>query len=392
MSKKLSIIFIIFLCQTLFISLDLAYSKDIPALLVFHSPSCHKCLQVKKEILPEIERDYKGKIKIEYYDITDIKNYTFMLSLRDKYNKNLELTLPVFFAVGNFINGNGDLKVNLHSLISSALITPNKKENIADLDLVNHFNSFKPIAIVGSGLADGINPCAFTVIVFFISYLALQGYRKRELIIIGLSFITAVFFTYLLLGLGILNFLYQLTNFWLVSKIFNILIGVFSIVLGLFAVYDFIKFRKTQDTQGLILQLPKSVKNRIHSVIGLHYRKTNDSRTQDQLRLSNLPKLIISALVTGFLVSILEAICTGQLYLPTITFILKTTPFKLKALFYLVIYNIMFVFPLFVIFLFALFGVTSGQFAKFLEKHMAKIKIIMAIFFISLGAFLIWRA
>lgn len=392
MNKKFSVILIAFFWVTLFISLDLAYSKNLPALLVFHSPSCHKCLQVKKEVLPGIEKEYKGRIKIEYYDITDINNYTFLLGLRDKYNKNLELTLPVFFAAGNLINSKGDLKVNLSLLMVSILGKASKDESLQGLDLVNHFNSFKPIAIAGSGLADGINPCAFTVIVFFISYLALQGYRKRELIVIGTTFIAAVFLTYFLLGLGIFNFLYQLANFWRVIKIFNILIGAFSIGLGLLAIYDFFLFRKTQDAQGLILQLPKSVKNRIHSVIGLFYRKTKDFSFSNQLRVSNLPKLIISAFITGFLVSILEAVCTGQLYLPTITFILKTTPYKFKALIYLIVYNIMFILPLFVIFVLALFGVTSAQFAKFLGKHMPKIKIIMAIFFISLGVFLIWRA
>ncbi|MCX5700043.1 MAG: hypothetical protein NTZ63_00645 [Candidatus Omnitrophica bacterium] len=392
MNKKFSVILIAFFWVTLFISLDLAYSKNLPALLVFHSPSCHKCLQVEKEILPGIEKEYKGRIKIEYYDITDINNYTFLLGLRDKYNKNLELTLPVFFAAGNLINSKGDLKVNLSLLMVSILGKVSKDESLPGVDLVNHFNSFKPIAIAGSGLADGINPCAFTVIVFFISYLALQGYRKRELIVIGTTFIAAVFLTYLLLGLGIFNFLYQLANFWRVIKIFNILIGAFSVALGLLAIYDFFLFRKTQDAQGLILQLPKSVKNRIHSVIGLFYRKTKDFSFSNELRVSNLPKLIISAFITGFLVSILEAVCTGQLYLPTITFILKTTPYKFKALIYLIVYNIMFILPLFVIFVLALFGVTSAQFAKFLGKHMPKIKIIMAIFFISLGVFLIWRA
>jgi len=97
-------------------------------------------------------------------------------------------------------------------------------------------------------------------------------------------------------------------------------------------------------------------------------------------------------LITGFLVSLLEAVCTGQTYLPTITFILKTTTLKLHALAYLVIYNLMFVVPLFIIFIFALLGITSGQFSNFLKKHLLLIKLLMAILFFGLGIFLIWRA
>jgi len=46
---------------------------------------------------------------------------------------------------------------------------------LAGIDLAEHFRSFKTLAIVVAGLIDGINPCAFTVIVFFVSFLAFQG-------------------------------------------------------------------------------------------------------------------------------------------------------------------------------------------------------------------------
>jgi hypothetical protein len=105
----------------------------------------------------------------------------------------------------------------------------------------------------------------------------------------------------------------------------------------------------------------------------------------------HLSRLVLSALITGFLVSLLEAVCTGQLYLPTIAFVLKTTPFKLQALLYLIAYNIMFILPLLIIFLLALLGVTSGQFANFLKKHLVSVKVIMAFVFFSLGIFLVWR-
>ncbi|PIP18848.1 MAG: hypothetical protein COT38_04990 [Candidatus Omnitrophica bacterium CG08_land_8_20_14_0_20_41_16] len=379
-------------------------NENTPKLMVFHSPSCHKCLEVKKTILPGIEAEYRGKIAIEYYDVTDINNYKFLLGLKDKYNPDMkEFTLPVFFIQGKFLNGKADLKKDLRNLINGSLVGFNNEASARGIDLAAYFKEFKPIAILTAGLADGINPCAFTVIIFFISYLALQGYRKRELIIIGFSFISAVFITYILIGLGIFNFFYRMQGFRLFSRIFNISVGIFSIILGALAAYDLVKFRRTQDTEGLILQLPKVVKDRIHSVIGLHYRKPEGSglasdsqshkaqgNTGDKPRVGLL-RLIISALITGFLVSILEAVCTGQLYLPTITFILKTTPFKLRAFTYLIIYNIMFIFPLLVIFILALFGVTSGQFANFLKKHLAGVKIIMAFMFFSLGLFLVWR-
>jgi len=340
--------------------------------------------------MPQIENEYKGLMQIKYYDITDINNYALAFGLKDKYNKDFELFLPVFFINGRLINGKGDVKSNLKLAIDVALGEAHKEEWALKADLASRFSSFKPLAIVGAGLADGINPCAFTVIVFFISYLALQGYRKLELIIIGLSFIFAVFCTYLLIGLGIFNFLYRLEGFWILAKVFNISIGVLSLILGALALYDLIKFRKTKSSEGLLLQLPQALKNQIHSIIGMHYRKTKETEPKKTVFV-RLIRLVLSALVSGFLVSILEAVCTGQLYLPTITFILKSSVFKLKAFTYLLLYNVMFIIPLVIIFLLALFGVTSKQFAEFIRKHMVSIKLLMAVVFISLGVLLVWR-
>lgn len=386
MKTKIIFIFSLFL----FTFLIRVYADNMPTLLVFHSPSCHRCLEVKKDILPQIEKEFKDKIRIEYYDITDIKNYALMFGLKEKYKKDIALDLPVFFINGQLFNGRGDLKSNLKIAINVAIAESPRYESPREVNLLNHFKNFKPLAIAGAGLTDGINPCAFTVIVFFISYLALQGYKKIELILIGFSFIFAVFCTYLLIGLGIFNFIYRLEAFWIIAKIFNLCVGIFSLILGGLAIYDLLKFRKNHDAQGMLLQLPKTIKNRIHSVIGIYYRKNKDAETREPL-FERLGKVVLSALITGFLISLLEAVCTGQLYLPTIAFILKTTTLKFKALIYLIIYNIMFILPLFIIFLLALFGVTSAQFAQFIRKRMVIIKALMSAMFIGLGIFLIWR-
>lgn len=337
--------------------------------------------------MPVIEKEFKGKILIEYRDITDINNYTLMISLKQQYKADLELDLPVFFLEGEFLNGKGNIKKNLEALIAKSLTVSHKEEKLKGLDLVEYFKSFKPIAIVAAGLEDGINPCAFTVIVFFISFLALQGYGKKEIAFIGLSFISAVFLTYFSIGIGIFNFLYALKEFWALTRALNLAIGSFSVILGILALYDFFKFKKTGETEGLILQLPKSVKYQINKIIGLHYRKTKDPQGVKP----HIARLVLSAFITGFLVSLLEAVCTGQLYLPTITFVFKTTPLKLHAFGYLFLYNILFVTPLFIIFLFALLGATSEEFSKFLKKHLGAIKLFMAVLFFSLGIYLIWK-
>ncbi len=390
--KIISISICILICLASFISV---YSQTQPEennkLIIFHSPTCRKCIEAKAKIIPDIEKEFAGKVRIEYRDITDIENFKLLLSFKEKYGSTIENILPVFYFQGHFLNGRGQIKKEaLRVLISESLSQkPEGKQGLPSIDLIAYFRTFEPFVVISAGLTDGINPCAFTVIVFFISFLSLQGYKRRELIIIGLAFIFAVFITYLAIGLGLFGFLYKLSGFWLISRIFNLTVGILSIILGILALYDFFKFKRTAQTEGLLLQLPQAVKNQIHSLIGLHYRRTKEEGGK-ALKVHIL-RLALSALIVGFLVSILEAVCTGQVYLPTITFVLKAAHLKLQALGYLILYNVMFIVPLFIIFLFALLGVTSEQFSRLLKRHLSAIKILMAILFFGLGIFLIWR-
>jgi len=187
--------------------------------------------------------------------------------------------------------------------------------------------------------------------------------------------------------LGLFNFLYRLKTFWIISRIVNLSIGIFSIILGILSLYDFLKIIKQGRAEGLALQLPNAVKGRIHAVIGWHFRKPRNA--QEKPVKVHILRLVITSLATGFLVSILEAICTGQVYLPTIIFVLKTTPLKLPALGYLLFYNLLFIAPLFIIFVFALLGVTSEQFARLLKKHLLSVKLLLALVFFLLGFVLI---
>jgi len=340
--------------------------------------------------MPRVESVYSGRLNIQYKDIAEVENYKFLLGLKEKFGDKRKIVLPVFFLNGHFLYGDSHFDDKaLDAFIRSAIRNPMPPEGVSPVDLEERFRQFQPLVVAFAGLIDGINPCAFTVIVFFISFLALQGYRKKQLFVIGISFISAVFATYCLIGLGLFGFFYRLEGFWLFSRMINFFIGIFSIVLGVLALYDFFVFKKTGQTQGLILQLPKSVKNQVHYVIGLFHRKDKRSSGPEN---KTFIILVSSAFITGFLVSLLEAVCTGQTYLPTISFILKNSRMKLEALGYLIFYNFLFVLPLIIIFLLSITGMTSVTFSRFLQKHLGLIKILMAVLFFGLGVFIIWRA
>lgn len=95
------------------------------------------------------------------------------------------------------------------------------------------------------------------------------------------------------------------------------------------------------------------------------------------------------AFATGAVISVIELACTGQVYLPTILFVLGVPGLRARAALYLMLYNLMFVLPLVVVFLLAYFGTTSQQLAKFINRQAATIKLATAGLFVLLAGWLV---
>ena len=234
--------------------------------------------------------------------------------------------------------------------------------------------------IAGAGLIDGINPCAFAVIVFFISFLSVYKYTRREMIVVGTAYCTAVFFAYVLLGLGTFKFLYAMQGFyyvmWAVKAGTVLLCAVFLAL----SIYDFVHYARTKDASGLALQLPAKYKTFIHKVMHAFLKD----------RQKSVWRLGLAAAAVGFIVSMVEAVCTGQVYLPTIVVVLKEAGEHFwRAAGYLLFYNLMFIVPLAAVFLLALAGYESKTFGGWLKKHLGLTKILMCLVFLVLLAVLI---
>lgn len=341
--------------------------------------------------MPLIQARYKGLIEIKYLELKDEASYKLLLGLEELYQNKTKKTLPIIFLQGKFLSGEAEVRERLEPLIRES-ITKSRgvktKAAIAAIDLEKYLYSFAPLAVLIAGLIDGINPCAFTVIVFFVTFLLFQKYRKREIFFSGICFILAIFLTYLLIGLGLWQFLYNLNRFHSLMRTIYITVAGLCFILGMISVYDIFRYRKNAKSEEIFLRLPQGIKFFIQKIIGIHFRKGkgNDSRQG-----RGMLTVITLALVTGAVVSVLEAVCTGQVYLPVITLVLRMSHLKMRALAYLFLYNAMFIVPLFIIFLLAFFGTGSEAFTQFMQKRMALIKIILAGLFFGLGGILLLR-
>ena len=103
-----------------------------------------------------------------------------------------------------------------------------------------------------------------------------------------------------------------------------------------------------------------------------------------------MESFVAGAFIAGFLVSILEFACTGQVYLPTITLVVRQEGLNSLAVLYLLMYNVCFILPLLFVFGFVYFGMSSKGIAKIMESRVGMVKLILAVVFFFVGGLLIW--
>ena len=348
---------------------------------LFVSPTCVHCNKLKREYWGKLQEKYKDRVHFTAYDISQDGNHLIFMETAKAYGISKDkLGYPAAVVGETFLMGYPtQIGTYAENAIEKALLlhetTTVKTESAGQENAEAAFKQITFWAIVGAGLIDGINPCAFAVIVFFISFLTVYKYTRREIIVVGVSYCVAVFLAYVLLGVGVFKFLYALRGFTQVIKVFYILTALLCLLFFALAVYDFVLFYKTKKSDGMLLQLPLALKTRIHKIMGFFLRGKNNKSTL---------RLMLAALAVGFGVSLIEAVCTGQVYVPTCVLIMQDPAYRVQALFYLVLYNIMFIIPLVAVFGLALAGYESKAFNDWLKKHLGLTKICLCVVFLGL--------
>ncbi|MFC1712375.1 DUF1573 domain-containing protein [Candidatus Poribacteria bacterium] len=353
-------------------------------LAMFDKPGCKNCARVE-HILANLERKYSGLVIKKFMNSRreDVLIHEAMCELM-QVPRDKRLIAPTIFIGDDYLVKDEITDSKVDSLIRKYVDADRpppwqaamQNKGKASDRIIERFKSFGIFAVIGAGLVDGINPCAFATIVFFISYLTFIERKGKEILIIGGAFTFSVFLTYFLVGLGVFRFIESLNGFSVIGRVLYIIIAILALAFGMFSLYDYYKFRQGK-VKDMKLQLPKIVKNRIYKVI----------RGNVKIR-----SLMLGAIVTGCLVSLLELACTGQMYLPTIAFVTGVPELRANAIFSLLIYNLMFVLPLIIIFVSSFYGASSQRLGRILQRRLGQVKILTGVFFIGLGILLIFTS
>lgn len=172
-----------------------------------------------------------------------------------------------------------------------------------------------PIVLV-TGFLDGLNPCAFAVLLFFVAFLFAVRAPRREVLATGSIYIYAVFLVYFLIGLGLLRAIMISDDPHLLAKLgAGLVIGLGGLTLLSFV----------SPKVPLIAKMPTAAWGKVRGL----------------LLKGSLP----AATVAGVAVGLCTFPCSGGIYVAILGFLASRTSF-LEGLGYLYLYNLMFIVPL----------------------------------------------
>ncbi len=328
----------------------------------YYTPGCKSCNRFLRD----------AEINIDKRDITEAEYYEELQQLLADRGTSLK-EIPVFVTTEDIYQGEEAVMAGYTALLAgeSGRDTGVSGENESKGNKSDGI-SMSLAAVLAAGLLDGVNPCAFTTLIFLLSALSVAGRSRRETLIIGLFFTVTVFITYYLIGLGFFKIIRIADSFELVSRIIRwVLFAVLVVFAGL-SFYDYGKIRSGK-TKDIILQLPDSVKRRMHDSIRSYTKSA---------------ALAGSSIVMGFLISIFELGCTGQIYFPTITYIIQTDK-AASGYFYLALYNLAFIIPLAVVFIVVYLGITSKKITGIFQTNLGIIKILTGLLFLSFAVLML---
>lgn len=362
----------------------------------FVQEGCAECLLLRREFLPALAARYGYRLRPVVSDTHD--RATFLRLLDTLEACGVTANEPLYMIVNGLtvLSGWREVERRGFAVIDQALsgspaatvITdneakdkdalPERKAEVGPADAGEHaaarlFRRFGWTAVAVAGLADGLNPCAFATIVFLASLLATGGRRGKSIFLGGLAFCLASFATYLAIGLGVLSALRRLEGFAGVRAVVEWCMIAALAILGALSLLDAWRYERTGDARTVRLQLPDSLKQ--------HIRRFAFARWGG-------PAVFGTGLVCGAGVTILESVCTGQMYLPTLVFMSREGGGS-RAWGLLLLYNLLFIIPLFVVFILGALGVRSQRLARWTRRNVVPSKILLAAVFLALAVLLL---
>lgn len=349
----------------------------------FYISACPSCRDTEEYLAGVSDRCapvLKAKnveLSINKYNTAEDENLNRLQSYLKKYNvPEKEQDIPIVFFGKTYISGEKAIKERFEKELLQA--EPEETGFGSNAEAPGNasfekFSSFRALSAFMVGFVNGLTPCSLSMLLFFISLLIA---RDVNIIKMGLLYCTGKFITYLLLGTILFKTLGSINVGWL-NGIVKILMLAAVIIFILLNAMDFVA-AKNERYDKIRLQLPARL------------RGFNHKWLKAVSNIDSSVSLMWVSLLLGAITSVGEFLCTGQIYLTTILYVLHSqTELNAKAFLYFWEYNLAFITPLVIITLIIFKGRELLDVSEFIRKNMHCIKLVNIIIFILLGIFLL---
>ena len=381
-----------------FVLIGLSFVTEVSAadndtVIYFYSPSCLGCFNLEEEgYIDQIEAqgilihkiDISGEIEftipsnvIYDTDERDPSGADLLESFGDFYSIPVsDRTSPLMIVGDNYYT-----ESEIKEAISNGDFFEEAKDDFltVDVEAGQAYESKKTfigfLGVLGAGLLDGFNPCAIALLLMFISLIGFTE-DKKLLLIVSITYISTMFITYFLIGVGALSALQLIVTGSGLDKIMSWIVFVIVLLFFILNVYDFFVTRK-QEYGKVKSQLPKWIQRMNKRILKTFTVSLNEKGEKGKM----VPVILLTASL-GIIMTFTEFICSGVIYYGVIDGIKYFKEFY--AYFLIFVFNVMFVTPMIVIAFLAVKSKSIMSISNWIREHMSIIKLLNSIVFLIL--------
>lgn len=350
----------------------------------FYEPGCPECGAVASTVLPELKARYDGFYLLNTFDIGIETNFYHLVAMQDALKLKENASVSMFVDKTDALCGYTAIRRYLFDCLDRKIaerlapdwqpeITP-ERQGVNTMVAAERVSAFTLGGVMLFGLLDGVNPCAISTLVFLLSLLAVSGVSRNGMLAMGASYCLATFLTYTAIGFGLLRGLHMLSAFPFLRSLFEAALAAALLLLAFLSFRDAWRYQRRGDPHQVTVQLPPRLKKMIHGWI----RRGVGSR-----------RLIVGGFAAGVMVTVLEAVCTGQVYVPALTLVIRRSGMDARAWLLLLLYNTMFLMPLVVAFMAVRFGLGMQTLRRWNLQNVSASKTLMGLFFVAVALYLL---
>lgn len=343
---------------------DMIDGAKNPVVVLFSTNHCEDCQSVKKWF-----SEQELSIQLVEYNIIENECLDELKSVFTQYQVPEEKQkVPAVFFGEEYLIGKdeipsvGDYLEKDKAKNTTLLMMMREAETVREKNGASDRTSLWTLA--AAGLLAGFNPCSISMLLMLMSLLLSE---KASVWKNGLLYLIGKYAAYLSIGFVIFSTASQISDQTMekVGSVMNLAMGILFAIASVLYIIDAVRVFR-QDYGKIKMQLPVSLRRMNHNLIK---------------RVSSAGGLMkpLMILALGVVISFGEFFCTGQIYMASITYMLKD---QVKAaIFPFLVYTTAMSLPAVVMILLIQRTRNTEAVSDFMFRHLGAIKIFNAVLF-----------